>query len=122
MPIDFKANLKPALVGAGVGAVGLAVVALNAGWAVSGETARVMAEERERSAVIAALTPICVAQFKIQEKDVQSVKLAALAKESGWKQDDYVVDQGWATMPGSDEPASQIAEACAAELLSSAKS
>lgn len=122
MAIDFKTNLKPTLFGVGIGAVGLAILALSTGWAVTGNTALTMAEERERTAVIAALTPICVAQFRAQGDDVQSVKLAALAKESGWKQDDFVVDQGWATMPGSGTPATDIAEACAAELLKNAKS
>ncbi len=122
MAVDIKANIKPALIGAGVGAVGLAVIALSTGWAVSGDNAIKMAEAREKSAVIAALTPICVAQFKTQGEDIQAVKLAGLAKESDWKQDDYVADQGWATMPGSETPSSLIAEACAEELLKLADS
>lgn len=51
-----------------------------------------------------------------ESADVRSVKLAALAKESGWKQDDDEA-QVWATMPGGEEPAVLIPQACAAELL-----
>ncbi len=121
MAATTKESIKPAVIGAFAGAVGLAILALSSGWAVTGNTAMEMAEKREGAAVIAALTPICVAQFMQQGDDVRTDKLTALSQESSWKQDDYVVAQGWATMPGSASASSTVAEACAAELLKAAK-
>jgi hypothetical protein len=44
-------------------------------------------------------------------------KFKALTDESYWKQADYVVKQGWATMPGHDAPEHRIAKACANQIL-----
>ena len=33
-----------------------------------------------------------------------------------YQKDDYVKEQGWATMPGEDQPDRQVAEACASLL------
>ena len=68
-------------------------------------------------AVIAALTPICVAQFKGQTPDIRTTQLAALKGESSWARGDFVEKQGWATMPGAKEPENEVADACAAELM-----
>lgn len=59
-------GLKPAVWGAVVGAVGIAVVGFSTlGWTL-GSTADRMANERAAVAVVAALTPICVAKFEAQ--------------------------------------------------------
>jgi hypothetical protein len=34
-----------------------------------------------------------------------------------YQRDDYVKEQGWATMPGEDEPDRQVADACAKLLV-----
>jgi hypothetical protein len=57
-------GFKPAVCGAVVGAVGIAVVGFSTlGWTL-GSTADRMANERAEVAVVAALTPICVAKFE----------------------------------------------------------
>jgi hypothetical protein len=76
-----------------------------------------MAEQRGEKAVIAALTPICVAQFKGQPQDVRATQLAALKGESSYQRGDYVEKQGWATMPGSKQADDEVADACATELM-----
>ena len=49
-----------------------------------------------------------------------AVNLAALKKINYvWEQGSYVEKGGWATMPGSDKPNSEVARACA-EVLSKA--
>jgi len=69
-----------------------------------------MAEE----AVIDRLAKICVYQFgQDPEKDL---KLKELKEKSSWERDDYVKKQGWATMPGEDEPDRGVADKCV-ELL-----
>lgn len=106
---------KPALMGAAAGAVALTIVAFSAGWVVTAGTAEARAERQSVSAVVATLTPICVAQYK--EMSATPAMLASLEKESSWKRGEFVRDQGWATMPGSDEPNSKVADACATELM-----
>lgn len=109
--------LKPAVWGGIVGAAGIAIICFSAGWVVTGSSARAMAEQRGEKAVIAALTPICVAQFKSQTPEIRTTKLAALKAESSWQRGDYVENQGWATMPGAKEAEDEVAVACAEELM-----
>jgi hypothetical protein len=108
---------KPAVWGGVVGAVAIAVVGFSAGWVVTSSSAEKMAEQKGEKAAIAALTPICIAQFKGQPQEVRTTQLAALKGESSWQRGDYVEKQGWATMPGSKEPDDEVADACATELM-----
>jgi hypothetical protein len=108
---------KPAVTGGIAGAVVIAIVGFSAGWVVTSGSAHAMAEQQGEKAVIAALTPICVAQFKGQTPEIRTTKLAALQGESSWARGDYVEKQGWATMPGSKEPEDEVADACATELM-----
>jgi hypothetical protein len=108
---------RPAVTGGIAGAVVIAIVGFSAGWVVTSGSAHAMAEQQGEKAVIAALTPICVAQFKGQTPEIRTTKLAALQGESSWARGDYVEKQGWATMPGSKEPEDEVADACATELM-----
>lgn len=108
---------KPAVTGGIAGAVLIAIVGFSAGWVMTSGSAHQMAEQHGEKAVIAALTPICVAQFKGQTPDIRTTKLATLQGESSWARGDYVEKQGWATMPGSKEPENEVADACATELM-----
>ncbi|UYN96474.1 MAG: hypothetical protein KIT25_05950 [Enhydrobacter sp.] len=109
--------LKPGVSGALVGAAAIAIFSFSAGWVVTSGSARTMAEVKGEKAVIAALTPICVAQFKGQAMDERSTQLAALERENSWQRGGFVERQGWATMPGSDEARNEVANACADELM-----
>ena len=109
--------VKPAAWGGIAGAVAIMAIGISAGWVVTSGSAKEMAAQQENKAVIAALTPICVAQFKTQTPETRTTQLAALKGESSWQQGDYVEKQGWATMPGSKAPDDEVADACAAELL-----
>lgn len=108
---------QPAVTGGIVGAVVIAIVGFSTGWVVTSGSANAMAEQKGEKAVIAALTPICVAQFKGQTQDLRTTQLAALKGESSWSRGDYVEKQGWATMPGSKAPDDEVADACATELM-----
>lgn len=109
--------LKPAVWGGIVGAAAIAIVGFSTGWVVTSGSAQETAAQQKDKAVIAALAPICVAQFKGQPQDVRTTQLAALKGESSWQRGDYVEKQGWATMPGSKEPNDEVADACATELM-----
>ena len=86
------------------------------GW-VTGGTARQTAETMTSDAIVRRLAPICVVQ---SARDMgKGAKLVALKDESSWQRGEYVGKQGWATMPGEQEPDRRVAEACATLLLPS---
>jgi pimeloyl-ACP methyl ester carboxylesterase len=86
------------------------------GW-VTGGTARQTADTMAQQAVVKRLAPICVVQ---SGRDLgKGQKLVALQSESTWQRGEYVGKQGWATMPGEQEPDRGVAEACATLLLPS---
>jgi hypothetical protein len=83
------------------------------GW-VTGGTAQAMGETMADDAVVQRLAPICVFQFN-QDPD-KAQKLMEFNEAKYYQKDDYVKEQGWATMPGEDQPDRQVAEACASLL------
>ena len=113
---------KPAIWGVVCGALAMLAVGLSTGWLVTNGTATQAADDKAEKAVIAALTPLCVAEFK-KISDSQKVQhFAALEEESSWQQGDYIADHGWATLPSQEEPNEEVAEACAEQLLAAAPS
>jgi pimeloyl-ACP methyl ester carboxylesterase len=112
---ETKAAVKPALWGAAAGAIALAIVGFSWGGWVTGGTAETLAKNSAATAVVAALTPICVEKFR-QAADA-SANLAEMKKATySWEQGRFVEKGGWATMPGSTEPNSAVARACAETL------
>jgi hypothetical protein len=74
-----------------------------------------MPNERAEVAVVAALTPICVAKFEAQAD--ASRKLSQFTGvATSWDQSSFIENGGWATMPGSDTPNSAVAHASAEKL------
>lgn len=84
------------------------------GW-VTGGTAERMAEVMAADAVSHRLVPICVDQFN-QDPD-KDQKLIELKEIQSYQRDDYVKEQGWATIPGEDEPDGKVAVECAKLLV-----
>jgi pimeloyl-ACP methyl ester carboxylesterase len=115
MTMKVPSSLTPALWGAAGGAILLAIVGFSWGGWVTGSTAEAKAEQRASSAVVAALAPICVVQFK--SAGDATAKQEELKKISSWDQKSFVEKAGWATMPGSTESNPEVARACA-DLIS----
>ncbi len=108
-------KIKPALWGAVGGAIALAIIGFNWGGWVLGGTANQMAREAAGIAVVDRLAPFCFEQFhQYPEKD-QKIKI--IEEKSSWERDDYVKEQGWATMLGEKEAESKVAEKCADLLM-----
>jgi hypothetical protein len=106
--------LKPYLWGAVIGSVGTMIVGFSwLGWTLGG-TAERMAVERTNSAVVAALTPSCVANFMRQPS--AAAKLVEFQKIDTWKQREFIEAGGWATLRGEKTPNSAVASSCAEEL------
>lgn len=114
--MKFPANTEPFLWGTGAGAIALAVIGFNwGGWMTEG-TAQQRASAHADKAVVASLTPICVAQFRKDPKSQAS--LAVLKGTDRWDQVEFINKGGWAMMPGSTaEPSRDVADACAQALV-----
>lgn len=108
----LKQSIAPGFWGAVAGAVALAVVGFNwGGWVTSG-TAHEMAD----AAIVDRLIPICVGQFN-HDSD-KAAKLAEMKKIASWRRGDYVIKQGWATIPGAEGANGDVAEGCADMIAS----
>jgi hypothetical protein len=101
--------------------IGAAVVTMiiGFGWGgwVTGGTARTTAETMAQDAVVKRLAPICVVQSG--RDPAKAGKLVALKQESTWQRGEFIGKQGWATMPGEQEPDGKVAQACAVLLMPS---
>jgi hypothetical protein len=91
------ASAKPLLLGAAGGAILLAIVGFTWGGWVSGGTADKMATQRADAAVVQALAPICVQNFRVQVDAV--TQLVSLKKLSTYEQRGFVEKGGWAIIP-----------------------
>ena len=80
------------------------------GWQTSG-SAQEAATTTANDAVVQRLAAICVANFQQDPGNVQ--KLEELKAGSSYAQRDYVKEQGWATMPGDEQPDNKVVNACA---------
>jgi len=108
-------SLSRLLQGAAAGAVASIVIGFSWGGWMTGGSAIKLADERANTAVVAALTPICVEKF-LQNSDAKA-NLAAIKKiPSNWEQGEYVQKGGWATQPGATSTDYHLARACAEKL------
>ena len=109
-------SLTRLMQGIAIGAVASMVIGFSWGGWITGGTASRLAAERADTAVVAALTPICVEKF-LQNSDAK-VNLAVLQKiSSTWEQGDYLQKGGWATQPGATSSDYHLARACAEKLV-----
>jgi hypothetical protein len=111
--------IKPVVWGAVAGSVATMIIGFGwGGWTTSSTSTR-LAREQADTAVTMALVPLCIAKSKADGASLKKmVELKALG--SSYEQRDFVTKTGWATVPGSDDPNRDVAEACAAALLKTA--
>jgi hypothetical protein len=104
------------LQGIAIGAVASMAIGFSwGGWMTSG-TANRLAADQAGTAVVTALTPICVANF-LENNDAEA-NLAVLRKiPTNWEQGQYLEKGGWATRPGAASSDYELARACAAKLI-----
>jgi hypothetical protein len=68
-------------------------------------------------AVNQRLSMICVGQYNQDPQKDQ--KLTELQDMRSYQRDDYVTEQGWATMPGEANPDNKVADGCAKLIVQS---
>jgi hypothetical protein len=101
--------------GAAAGAIVAMIVGFSWGGWTLGSAVEKIANERADAAVVAALAPICVDQFR--QAANASANLIELNKFNySWDRETFVEKGGWAKMPGSEKAVSAVAKACAETL------
>jgi hypothetical protein len=111
-----RQSIPPFVLGMGVGALVLMIVAFSANWVVTAGAAQEEAERIAQEAVVEKLVPICVAQFEQDPNKAEDLK--KLKAESSWARGDFIEEQGWATMPGSQSADADISNECAEKIMS----
>lgn len=108
-------ELKPALMGAAGGAIALAILGFTwGGWMTAGSAAA-QASKQASNAVVTALAPICVDNFRSDPNS--GARLVELKKVRAWDQDNFIEKGGWAKMPGTQDADSAMLRACAKLIL-----
>jgi hypothetical protein len=107
-------SLTRLLQGVAAGVIATLVVGFGFGGWMLGNSAKTLTDSTARSAVAAAIAPICVEQF--QHSADAAANLTALKKVDTCEQADFVEKGGWAVMPGSKTVDDGVSQACAALL------
>jgi len=119
MPVILRGDsFKRLLQGAAAGAVATLIVGFYWGGWVTGGTAKDMVQRSTTSAVVTALSPMCVDKF--QHSADAATNMVELKKVTSYQQSSFIEKGGWATLPGNDSANSAVARACA-EMLTSLK-
>ena len=111
--------LAPFLWGAAGGAIAATALGFFTGFWMTTSKAEAVAVDRASNAVVVALAPICLDNYR--NSPDASAQLSALKKLDEWKYASFIEQRGWAKMPGSESVNSSVASACA-KLILGAKS
>jgi len=102
------------LYGAAGGALALAIIGFTWGGWVTSSTAKQMAETASVDAVVAVMTPYCVAQSKTAPNSAEV--LAALKTATSYDRRGIIEKSGWATPLGTNDPNKALAVSCSTAL------
>ncbi|WP_417722733.1 hypothetical protein [Salipiger sp.] len=106
--------LRPGIYGALIGAAVVGIVGFTWGGWVTGGTAHDRAMAMSRDDVVASMVPVCLDMA--QSDPGRADKMATIRAASTYQRRDAVMEAGWATVPGTDAPDRDIAQACLAAL------
>ncbi|MEP3048893.1 MAG: hypothetical protein ABJL55_21320 [Roseibium sp.] len=101
---------KPGLLGAGAGAIALAIVGFGWGGWMTSSSAEKLSNKQSIAATTSALTPYCVRNSQDDPKSTDV--LAEIEKASSYKKRGIVEEAGWATPLGAEKPDRALAAAC----------
>lgn len=106
--------LRPGIYGALIGAVCVGVLGFSVGGWVTGGTANERAKTMSRDNVVASMVPVCLDMAR--SDPARAEKLETIRAASTYQRRDALMEAGWATVPGTDAPNRDIAQACLAAL------
>lgn len=112
---DYRAS-KTALFWSCAGCV-VATLVIGFAWGgwVTGGTAGQMATQAATGARAELAATICVERFA--KGPDATAQLASLKGTDSWKQDKFIEDGGWVTLPGTENPIEGAAALCARQLI-----
>ena len=113
--MKFPTWLKPGLIGAGAGAIALAIVGFSWGGWVTGGSARDMVARSTNAAVASALTPYCI-ELAGGADVTTATTMTELRAASSYARKAIVEKAGWATPLGAEKPNADLAQACQLKL------
>ncbi|MCF2906185.1 hypothetical protein L0666_14410 [Octadecabacter sp. CECT 8868] len=112
--MTFPEWTKPGFYGALGGAIAISILGFSwGGWTTSG-TAQEMAQDHASEEVTMAMVPVCLDMSASDPERAE--KLASIQDASGFGRRRAMMETGWATLPGTDTPNSDLAAACIEEL------
>ena len=100
--------------GAAAGAIATMIIGFSWGGWVTGGTSKELVQKSVNTALVSALSPICVDKF--QRSAEVNANLVEFKKVNSWQQGSFIEKGGWATMPGGDTANEAVAQACATML------
>jgi hypothetical protein len=109
-------SLKRLLQGAAAGAIATIIIGFGWGGWMLGSTAKKLATEETRSAIVTIAAPTCAEHFVNKANDE---KWAEYQKVDTWRRDTYIKEVGYATVAGvanDYSTSSAIADACVKAL------
>ena len=112
--LDIPTWTKPALNGAVVGAIAMAIVGFTWGGWVTGGTSRKNSATETSFGIATALTPYCVEKSKADP--LAAAVLAELKAAGAYSRSGIVEKAGWATPLGADKPNTELAKSCELEI------
>ncbi|GAA3877832.1 hypothetical protein [Celeribacter arenosi] len=112
--MTFPEWTKPGVYGALVGAVAVSILGFTwGGWTTEGG-AEEMADSFASEQVTLAMVPVCL---DLSEADAErTAKLETLQEASSYQRRNAMMETGWATLPGTEDPNRDLADACLAKL------
>lgn len=108
--MTFPEWTKPGIYGAIAGAIAISILGFSVGGWTTGGSAQEMAEDLAEKEVTQAMVPLCVSMSKSDPERI--AKMATIQEASGFSRRKAVLDTGWATLPGEENPNRDLAAAC----------
>jgi hypothetical protein len=101
-------------------ACAVATIVVGFGWGgwVTGGTNAQMVAQASSDARVGLTASLCVERFA--KGPDQTAQLAALKSTDTWKQDKFIEDGGWVTVPGTAIPVAGAGELCAKQIIEAA--
>ncbi|MDO6669370.1 hypothetical protein Q4511_10585 [Paracoccus sp. 1_MG-2023] len=105
---------KPGLYGAAIGAVCVGVIGFTWGGWITAGTSMERAMEMSRKDVVASMVPVCIEMARLDPE--RALKMEAIRSASTYERRNALMSTGWSTIPGTDAPNRDVAQACLANL------
>ena len=106
--------IKPGIYGALIGAALVGAVGFTWGGWVTSQTSHDRAIVMARGDVVAAMVPVCLGMSQADPQ--RSAKMETIRAAASYQRREALMAAGWATVPGSDAPDRDIAQACLEKL------